>query len=100
MTTLFVNPDVTDLQQLLNQDRIMDIRNTINTITTYINNHGGWTAIGWMKKGTIVDFSNANDPNAEEIASDQDLIPHFSYLYPTDITVTTTPEFAAMQLHT
>jgi hypothetical protein len=75
----------------------MDIRNTINTITTYINN--GWTAIRWMKKGTIVDLSNANDLNAEEVASDQDLVPHFSYLYPTDISITTTPEFAAMQLN-
>ena len=98
MTTLFVNPNVTDLQQLQDNNHIIDIRNTMNTITTYINNHGGWTAIRWMKKGTIVD-SNANDSNAEEVAIDQDLVPHFSYLYPTDINITTTPEFAAMQLN-
>lgn len=37
------------------------LRTSIRDIVTYINTHGGWTIVGWFRKGEITDASNESE---------------------------------------
>ena len=34
------------------------LRKTINYLVDYVNNHFGWTVVGWVRTGTVSDMSN------------------------------------------
>lgn len=38
--------------------RTIEMREKIKAMTNYINAHGGWTVVGWFRKGDVVDASN------------------------------------------
>lgn len=58
-----------------------NLRNNIRRVTEHVNNHGGWTCIGWLRTGMVNDVSDTTV--AENLAS-MTQHPHVSYLYPTD----------------
>ena len=54
-----------------------DIEDAIENITSYVNDNGGWTAVGWYKRGVITDKSllvsgvttNVNNEESDQIDS-------------------------------
>lgn len=57
------------------------IRTCTKRIVDFINEHGGWTCIGWIRTGSVQDESDTS--GAMIASSEQD--PHITYLYPTNI---------------
>ena len=53
------------------------------TIKDKVNNDGGWTIVGWYRKGKIMDASAPTNDAGNEIASDSHPI-HINYLYLTN----------------
>ncbi len=72
---------------------------TIEEIITFVNEHGGWTVIGWYSRGVINDrtltgvtntnsTSGTNNTNNTEVQVDgSGLTFHFVKIIPTDSTV-------------
>ena len=73
-----------------------DLGETIEEIIMYVNNHGGWTVIGWYSRGIINDrtltgvINNSssggtnNVNNAEVQVDGSGLTYHFVKIVPTD----------------
>ena len=56
-------------------------RRQVNALVDYVNNNGGWTAVGWFKKGEVKDLA----ATTEEVKVDSDEVKfHLSFLLPTD----------------
>jgi len=83
-TLLFVTEEALGRFKSFNANHIQALRVAINRVNNYVNTNGGWTYIGWLRTGTVMDQSDQTAyKDAENIASmTQD--PHLSYLYPTD----------------
>jgi hypothetical protein len=52
-------------------------RSKISDMVQYINNHGGWTIVGWFKLGEVADAANE-----KEKVVNTDVTVRLSYLYP------------------
>jgi hypothetical protein len=59
--------------------RFWSLRTGVQQMVSYINNHGCWSVVGWLKKGEVADASN----NTERVESMEDHI-HISSLYPSE----------------
>ena len=56
-------------ERLDNSDEAMDLEDTIEDIMKTVNRNGGWTVVGWIRQGQIVDQGVASDtsnPKAEK----------------------------------
>ena len=54
------------------------IRTKVNRLVDFVNSHGGWTIIGWGKRGTRT--SSAQHENEQTLSTEVKL--HASYVYP------------------
>ena len=63
-----------------NQKHRRALRTASKRIVDYINQHGGWTCIGWIRTGSVQDESDGT--GALIASSEQD--PHITYLYPSN----------------
>lgn len=82
-TTLLVKPsafsvDTVVFQQGENADAL---RSVVRNINRFINENGGWTVIGWYRRGEVADASGQE--TGEQVASMNQPI-HLAYVYPTD----------------
>jgi hypothetical protein len=83
---LFVSKDTLknfpySLKDDLGVNNIKIVSAHVDKVCAYVNNHGGWTIIGWTRTGLVHDESNPKDN--EQIGSDS-VSPHVVYLQPTD----------------
>jgi hypothetical protein len=62
--------------------RFDEIRQKVSSMVTYVNNHGGWTVVGWFRKGEVDDASNAGQ-KMESL----DTVLHLSYVMPTSLDI-------------
>ena len=62
------------------------LRTSAKRIVDFVNEHGGWTCIGWIRTGSVQDESDT--AGAMIASSEQD--PHITYLYPTNMNLGTT----------
>ena len=77
-----LNPGCWDEIDHENMDHSDIVGEIVEKINKYINENGGWTMVGWLRTGAVVDQSETNE-KVENIASEkQD--PHISYLYPSN----------------
>lgn len=58
-----------------------DFRHKIARMTRYINDHGGWTIIGWYMLGATADTNTTNVQDNK--VENYDMHMHINYLYPT-----------------
>ena len=63
-----------------NTEYLDELYDSIDNVTEYINNNGGFTVIGWYKRGEINDQSNLE---AVEKISSSTVVHHFVSLLPT-----------------
>ena len=71
----------------LNKDEDFQVlRQSVATITEYINNNGGWTIVGWIRSGHIHDQSS--DTVMPDNLTSLHPKPHISYLQPTNHHIT------------
>ena len=75
-------------------DLVHEIRPRVATMTNCINTRGGWTMVGWYKRGDIADASSG-----DRIES-QDVTVHISYLGPSDLDILHTPGYLALMIGT
>ena len=65
---------------------LIQMRSRIETIKNYVNANGGWTVIGWMRKGVVYDHSDLVDGKAvkqSEMIESDDVSPHIVRIEPT-----------------
>ena len=82
---------VSALRMSSNSDVFFDLEDSIEGVIDYVNNNGGWTTIGWYKRGVITDktlvtsgvTTNANNDSSEQVDAGQ-LTYHVIELLPTD----------------
>jgi hypothetical protein len=86
---LFMSEKTMSSLTLLSKKQRSLYRSSISNVVDYINTHGGWTIVGWVRTGAKNDDS---DPNAENLASINQA-PHVSYLMPSRLQVTNRPYF-------
>jgi hypothetical protein len=67
------------------------LRSAVNACINYINGHGGWTVIGWIRRGITIDQSDATE-NIASLHTD----PHVSYLLPSNPNAATGNEYKAL----
>jgi hypothetical protein len=74
------------------------IRQAVKECVQYINSRGGWTVIGWVRRGVTADTSDTRNESgvALENMASESTKPHSSYLYPTDVTVVESDEYKGM----
>jgi len=63
-----------------NTEYLDELYDSIDNVTEYINNNGGFTVIGWYKRGEINDQSNLE---AGEKISPSTVVHHFVSILPT-----------------
>ena len=80
-TNLFVHPDCWVLFKGENRRHQKLLQDAVTNIVNLVNKKGGWTYIGWLRKGKTSDSSDAN--SGWNFAS-ENTVPHLAYLYPTD----------------
>ena len=80
-------------------DHTDNLRKAVSSIVTYVNGHGGWSYVGWVRTGSVVDVSEQadRDNNKEENITSMEQTPHLSYLYPTDPNIVDNKEFEELQ---
>ena len=64
------------------EERFQDVREKVKKMVEYVNNKGGWTVVGWFKKGEVSDSSN----QAEKVESLTCTL-HISLLIPTSASI-------------
>ena len=69
-------------------------RDSVRQMVEYVNDHGGWTIAGWVRKGESRD---ASDVNNETYTSFDDSL-HVTFLFPTTVSIKDTYEFKLLQL--
>jgi hypothetical protein len=82
---IFIHPTVMTADNEVFFAHTREIRQVATNTKNVINNSGGWTIVGWYRKGEIIDASALSNDAGSEIASDNHPI-HISYLYPTNPT--------------
>ena len=61
------------------EEQQTDIRKSVKAMVAHINSRGGWTVIGWHRRGTKHTSDEAEEVLANKTAG------HISYLMPTDL---------------
>jgi hypothetical protein len=61
------------------------MRAKIEQIVQYVNNHNGWTVIGWVRRGTQVDASVTGTRASEDEITAETVSPHIIRLVPTNV---------------
>ena len=80
---------------LQNDDCFWDMEDQIEKVVDFINTNGGWTAIGWYKRGEIKDRSlldstannGQNSNNVDENVGSGKINYHIVQLMPTDVRI-------------
>lgn len=72
-----------------------DHRTKINNMVTYINDHHGWTILGWYKLGELTDAADGINEKAENFV----ITMHISYLYPSNADVEHSEEFNKLKIN-
>lgn len=81
-------PPTTRVHMLDNTDSFVDLMDCIDNVVEYINNNGGFTAIGWHKRGAINDQAAQGEGNEENRVEAGELNYHFTSIVPTDGMIT------------
>jgi hypothetical protein len=76
-------------------EQVLNIREKIKAMVEMINSNGGWTMVGWFRKGEVKDVSSTD----QKIDNDT-VTPHISCLVPTrkDYAHLTNTSFNAIRL--
>ena len=69
------------------------IRPKVATMTNYINQNGGWTVVGWFKKGEITDQATGQDKVAN-----QEVTNHIIFMEPSDITLLSSDHYQSIMI--
>ena len=69
-------------------------RQSVQEVVEYVNNHGGWTMIGWVRTGAKYDDS---DPKAKEPVASTDPKPHMTYLMHSNMDILKTTVFKTLR---
>ena len=104
-TGLFIDNSTrnTSPQDFEHQQIEVLLRTKIYETIDIVNNNGGWTIAGWIRLGSVQDFSGDN--SQQELISSEDATPHIIYVQPTnDLSVTlrqrkTSLELIRQELH-
>jgi hypothetical protein len=83
VSKLFIKPTAMTADNQVFFAHMWEIRNVAAAIKDKVNEEGGWTIVGWYRKGEITDASAPTNEAGNEIASDSHPI-HINYLYPTN----------------
>ena len=77
-------------------ERFIEVRAAVGTMVDYINEHGGWTVVGWFKKGEVEDSSSGEKVESTTVSL------HLSLLIPTDAKIANgkDQEFNTMKIGT
>lgn len=67
-----------------------DLRKRVSAMVNYINGNGGWTMVGWFRKGETIEDVATND--TDRVESDSVVI-HISYLVPTNDEIMNNTEY-------
>jgi hypothetical protein len=70
------------------------LKSRIQTVLNYINHHGGWTLVGWIRTGETADASDAG--NTENLASISSS-PHLTYMMPTNRIILDSPAYKLLR---
>lgn len=70
------------------------MQDCIDNVIEYINGNGGFTVVGWYKRGGINDFSNDDSENQVESS---EIGYHVVSIYPTNKAIMTNDEFRSQQ---
>lgn len=73
----------------------MSLRKSKNSIVEHVNKNGGWTIVGWFRKGEVTDASN----ETERLESETVKV-HISLLTPTKQDLLESPELQALMIST
>ena len=76
------------------EDMIQAIRKKVNSIVSFVNGHGGWTAVGWFMLGQI---SDASEDTTDKI-DNPTVTPHLTYLHPSDEALVQSDAFKELQI--
>jgi hypothetical protein len=82
-TNLFTKPIHMGADPLPFYERKRDIRTVVRNIQEIVNSNGGWTIIGWYRKGEVEDASAPSNENDSKIEGSNKPI-HIAYLFPTN----------------
>lgn len=95
---LFVDPDCWTELNLKDRAHQKLVRKAVEEIVVHVNSKGGWTYVGWLRKGKTSDTSDASGGFNFASAS---TIPHLSYLYPSnpdDVSLTKNEAYSKLVL--
>ena len=89
--TKYISPNV-KVRELRHTQAYFDLIDKINQVVAYINSNGGFTVIGWFKRGTINDkaftsndqTNNNRNPDGENIVDSSDLNYHIVDIHPSN----------------
>lgn len=89
-TTNMFFEDVEEYAREYSDVNCQSMKKQIKRMVKYINNKGGWTIVGWFRKGETIEEVATND--TDRVESDT-VKCHLSYLGPTDATVLNKKEY-------
>jgi hypothetical protein len=71
--------------KIVGDDSYLDnLRECVQNVMKEVNENGGWTYIGWIRRGLVVDTSDTTGVAAEHKVGSINKTVHLSYLYPTN----------------
>lgn len=79
---IFIHPMALTADTSVYVTHTREIRDVAANIKNIVNEHEGWTIVGWYRKGEVVDASADPGNTDNEITSDNHPI-HISFLFPT-----------------
>ena len=69
-------------------DSMVDLMTCIDNVVDHVNVNGGFTVVGWHKRGQINDQSASGDTNEAQTIQAGDVTYHMVSVEPTDDTLT------------
>ena len=92
---LVVVPNAPQMSELgCHRPKLALFRNAVSLMNHYVNRHGGWTVVGWHRRGSVVDHSSTE--NTDQVANMEQRL-HISYLYPSNEDITNDENFKALR---
>lgn len=77
------------------ETHVSKLKNRMNKLVRYVNENGGWTIIGWFRKGEVLETAESNDVDRNESPT---VLSHISVLIPTDDAIDTKDPFKLLLL--
>jgi hypothetical protein len=74
-----------------NHVHVRALRKGLKDMITWVNQKGGWTIVGWIRRGQKADESDTSK-DAENLAS-INTAPHLTYMMPTDMSILETEDY-------